>query len=56
MRATSTVVRPTYDRDHYLTRAQYYAKDAEQEPDTSVREALQVVERECRRIAERKTA
>jgi hypothetical protein len=56
MRATSTVVRPTYDRDHYLTRAQYYAKDAEREPDTSVRAALQVVERECRRIAEQKTA
>jgi hypothetical protein len=46
-------VYPAYDREHYLTRAQYYARAAEHEPDPEIRQALRNVERECRRKAEK---
>jgi hypothetical protein len=46
-------VYPTYDREHYLSRARHYARAAEHEPDETIREALRRVERECRRKAER---
>lgn len=44
-------VYPTYDRDHYRARAEYYARAAEHEPDPAIRDALLLVERECRRKA-----
>jgi hypothetical protein len=56
MQRTPTVVRPTYDRDHYLARAGHYARDAAHEPDPVVRKALQALERECRRKAEKTAA
>jgi hypothetical protein len=47
----NVVVRPTYDRDHYLQRAQAYVRAAEAEPDAAIRAALHTAARECRRRA-----
>jgi hypothetical protein len=46
------VVRPTYDGHHYRTRADYYTRVAEHEPDPVIRSALQAIARECREKAE----
>jgi hypothetical protein len=50
---TSRAIHPTYDRDHYLTRAERYARAAANEPDPTVRAALEAAAEACRHAAQR---
>jgi len=52
MPRNKVIVRPTYDSHHYRTRAEYYARVAEHEPDPVIKAALQAIARECHEKAE----
>jgi hypothetical protein len=52
MKSTDTIlVLPTYDCDHYLQRAEMYARAADVEPDPAIKAALVTAHRECQRRA-----
>ena len=52
MKSTDTIlVFPTYDSDHYLQRAETYARAADAEPDPTIKAALLTAQRECQRRA-----